>query len=285
MIKKTVGRRFFKYEIPEGEFLKIKAGRPLLPGEISNQEYFDTEWFTEKWIKGLKKDLNDFLISVGITPEPIVYRRKLSESDPDPWPTEEDFRLEDYLLKGLALPDYILFLGYDHDSLEHLAAHMFYLVFLLEAEKINEPQSSREDFLNKALFLSFEIGRSYALFVTYQTLGKDNSRGGKNKINPWREYGKQLREQYPDMPQVQIWSKIFRTAARKKKEEERELEKENKTPAFPITEISVFESEDFEIYADLTTKKLRAVFTDFKGLVKDTRETAFNNFRRYLNPY
>lgn len=275
--KIKVGRRFFKYEIPEDELPRIKAGRPLNSIGTPDQAGFTIEWFTEEWIKGLKNHMKEFLyFSTGLTPEPIVYRSKISETDPEAWPTEDEFRPEDGLRKGITLEDYVLFLGYEHDSLEHLAAKIFCLISVLEWVNNGKEQDPIEDLFHNLVWISFELGRAYALFVTYQNLNRDNSRGGKNKTNPWQEYGYQLLERYPHKSQRQIWWKIPKGRSLQEDGVNRIEDAEPDTPDV---------CGGFRFYRIIEENKEIVVAKDDKT-GKVTAQNTFNSFRKnYLKKF
>lgn len=199
--KITVGRRFSKQDLSKKELLRIKGwlletitsiteeqAKKLLNGELS---------FTH-FLKSLKSTFAEILQKRSLPCDPFWYPTKTALRNWQPNPPDS-FTKEEIKGKRISLDRYLLWLGYDFDSNEYLAGKALFLIHLIEkAGNKNEWH----------LHAIFELGSVYTLFRVYLQMGLDSTRGGKNKNNPWRAYGKQLLIQYPNKSQQQIWRKI-----------------------------------------------------------------------------
>jgi len=104
----------------------------------------------------------------------------------------------------MSLDDYLLHAGYDCDGPEHITSRI-----LVHINSFKENLSAGSVLnINLAFHTIFLIGVYTTLKRVYGKHMKGSSKGGKGKINPWREYGKKLLDQYPGLSQGQIWGKI-----------------------------------------------------------------------------
>lgn len=257
--KIEVGKRFSKRELTIEEHLKIFVGLAAPIDRKSIRDFFETFQNKDEVFSDFLKYLGEFYrLKMQLWRLPCVpYIYKVNgaltlcyEEKPEGWKEENNE------LCRLTIDQYILHIGYEHDSLQHLAAVALRLIHRIEVAR-----NSRALQLTLLPHMMFELGRIHTLFRVYELESKDGGKGPevRREVNPFRAYGKRLREKYPEKSFWQIYNKIPRGS----------LNDESR-----ITEDSMIpEDEDngfiFIRFNDDGEKKIAAVL-DKDGMAKKT---------------
>jgi len=208
--KIEVGKRFSKREISIEEHLKIFVGLAKPIDRKIIREFFETFKNEDEIFSALLKDFKVFfrvqMQSWGLPCVPYLYQvngalTRWQENKPEGW------REEDNELYKVSLDQYILHRGYEHDSLQHLAAEALCLIY-----RIDKAMNVKALHLTVLPFMMFELGRIHTLFSVYDLESKDGRKGPKirREVNPFNAYGKMLAKKYPDKSYSQIFKMIPR---------------------------------------------------------------------------
>jgi hypothetical protein len=207
----TVGRRFSKQSIEKKELNRIKAG---FPRGVDPEEYIahltNTLKNEDQSFSNYLKSTKDFFIATlkekNLPADPYWYPIGGPLGVKQKWQPislrleRQDKEDKEITTNGMGLHDYLLHLGCEYDSLEHITG---YGIFLIEMIEITIDSDK-----DMAIEFAFGLGKIVTLLNVYTKLTIDSIRGGKNKTNPWPPLSQHLLERYPNQSQQQIWRKI-----------------------------------------------------------------------------